>query len=186
MNEPHQPPSLFEPLKAVPGFGWLIIGALAIFAAAWVFDPAAFRPMAASSAVATPLVPRREETLLSPPTTAISDAAREALKRGRRQAANPGKIDRRWSGEVAVDFESRDRYGNETRIEGISFVWRREDLDRVNWRGIDNLGLLDLADHGEMFVKSPDAMAQLNVWCARRAVLTPRLCAEVEKRGRGD
>lgn len=94
----------------------------------------------------------------------VSDAKREALRRGKRDA-----LDR-----FSVRVETSDKFGNEGDAPALSFSWAQSDLDKVNWKGIADYQVLDLAS---VRIDHPNGVIALNDWCDLDGrMLTPHLC----------
>jgi len=94
----------------------------------------------------------------------VSDAKREALRRGKRDA-----LDR-----FSVRVETSDKFGNEGDAPALSFSWTQADLDKVNWKGIADYQVLDLAS---VRIDHPNGVMALHDWCDENGrSLTPRLC----------
>lgn len=107
-------------------------------------------------------------------------AGAEALKQGR---AHPPAL---GAGPmlVTVKVEMRDAYGNARTAPLATFHWPEATLQAVNWQGIADYQLVDLADHATMQLDD-DGLRGLGIWCRERRIMTPKLCAEVKRRQRG-
>lgn len=94
----------------------------------------------------------------------VSDAKREAIRRGKRDALD----------SFSVRVETSDKFGNESDAPALSFSWAQADLDRVNWKGIADYQVLDLAT---VRIDHRNGVIALHDWCGPDGrVLTPRLC----------
>lgn len=104
----------------------------------------------------------------------VSDAKREALRRGKRDA-----LDR-----FSVRVETSDKFGNQGDAPALSFSWAQTDLDRVNWKGIADYQVLDLAS---VRIDDPNGVIALHDWCGPDGrVLTPRLCGAERARAENE
>lgn len=94
----------------------------------------------------------------------VSDAKREALRRGKRDALDG----------FSVTVETSDKFGNTSDAPALSFSWAQADLDKVNWKGIADYQVLDLAT---VRIDHSNGVVALHDWCDENGrSLTPRLC----------
>jgi hypothetical protein len=101
----------------------------------------------------------------------VYQAGKEALSRGRKGNLNE---------PVIVQVRLKDAYGKETTQPGFTLSWSAADLERIDWKGMDEFRLLNLAKLRDGGVDGVDGAAALNVWCRNREkyVLTPALCRQ--------
>ena len=106
--------------------------------------------------------------------SAVSDAQREALRRGKRNALDT----------LSVRVETTDAYGNEGTAPALTFIWKKSDLERANWKTIKDYQVLDLAS---VRIDHRNGVIALHHWCERYSeVLTPRLCGQEKLRAENE
>lgn len=85
------------------------------------------------------------------------------------------KRDRDLAAGVTLRVQTRDDYGNTGSAPALSLSWPAEERSKINWAGIDEYQLLNLA---HLRIDGREGIRVATWWCNKSdyAPLTPKLC----------